>query len=422
MSRVPLALALMTGALVARPARAGGYDTPLLHSARHQAMGGTAIGYVDDASSTLHNPGGLGRVEGWNLFLGLSLLRARITTSPGSPDLEQPDGTFPSRTSEPAVAPLFLAAAAHRVTGPVTVGLAVYPVAAASGEYAGTNLIGNATIDKTRLVFIEASPAVGIRLREDLSLGLGYRATFVTLDRVKGDAANPREFDFSVKGLDFAGLRAGLQWQATDNVGLGLVYRHRIAPTLRADRAFAYSELTDAETSLVLPSKLGAGASGRWERLRLALDLEYGFYSQNRQTTLRGFNPALNKIEQVTNYFEWQNAVTVRVGGEYAFGDDGRIAARAGYIFDGKVSNKAYPSAFGTPPAPSHAVTAGAGYRGGPWQVNFALAYRFAATEVMPADVAGAASCATCSKPGPDYSLRMLGVYVDFSTTFDVVK
>jgi hypothetical protein len=93
---------------------------------------------------------------------------------------------------------------------------------------------------------------------------------------------------------------------------------------------------------------------------------------------------------------------------------------RIGYIFDGKVGNKMYPTAFGTPPAPSHSFTAGAGYRGEKWQTNLAFAYRFSSAEVTPADVAGAASCASCSKPGPDYNLKIMGFYLDVSYRFDV--
>jgi hypothetical protein len=39
---------------------------------------------------------------------------------------------------------------------------------------------------------------------------------------------------------------------------------------------------------------------------------------------------------------------------------------------------------------------------------------------VAPADVAGAAACAVCSKPGTDYSLRLLAFYLDFSIDLDV--
>jgi|SRR6266545_2086881 len=416
-TRVATAIACLT---VASLAHAGGYDTPILYSARHQGMGGTAIAYVDDASSVFHNPAGLARIRSLDLLGGLSLLSGKLTTSPGNPDLENRDGTYPSRTTEPAVSPLFIVGAGYRLAPPVAVGLGIYPVAAVAGEYRNTNLLGRPTIDRTRLVFLELSPAVAVRLVDKLSIGAGYRMTIAMLDRVKGDADNPREFDFSLRGVDFVGWRLGLAWQATEMISLGLVYRHRIEPTLRSDRAYAYTQLTDAQTTLVLPSKLGSGISVRLDPMKLALDAEYGFYSQNSDSILRGFNPGLNKIEQVTSYFRWRNALTLRVGAEYGLGPDGHFPIRAGYVFDGQVGNPAYPSAFGTPPAPSHAVTVGGGYRSGAWQANVAAAYRFATTSVSPADVAGAESCAICSKPGADYSLRMLAVYLDFSIDLEV--
>jgi len=259
MTRAAWAFALVFVVAMPSPARAGGYDTPILYSARHQGMGGTAIGYVDDASSIFHNPAGLDHVKSLNLLAGITLLSGKITTSPGNPDLPKADGTYQSRTTEPAVAPLFIVGAGYRVAPPVTIGLGVYPIAALSGEYATPNLVGRPTIDKTRLVFLEVSPAVSVRLLDKLSVGAGYRVTYALLDRVKGDADNPREFDFSVHGTNFAGFRAGLQWQPLDVLSLGLVYRHRIEPTLRADSGYAYTDLTNAETTLVLPAKLGAG-------------------------------------------------------------------------------------------------------------------------------------------------------------------
>jgi long-subunit fatty acid transport protein len=385
-------------------------------------MGGTAIGYVNDPSSMFHNPAGLGGIRGLELMANISPLTGSITSSPGSgPDATpNPDGMYPTRTTEPAISPLFLVGAGYRLAEPVTFGVAVFPVAAAAGEYRMTDVRGNDYIDKTRLVFLEISPGVSVELVKGLYLGAGYRATIVTLERVKGVASNPLEFNFEVKGVDATGVRVGLQYKPNDDFSVGLVYRHRIEPELKADKVQAGNAFVDGRTTLVLPSKLGIGASGKLDRLRGALDLEYGFYSQSSQTLLQGYNPVLMRTEQVTNYFEWQNAITTRVGLEYLLGAESQFATRVGYIYDGKVGNKAYPTAFGTPPAASHSLTAGAGYRGEKWQTNVAFAYRFASTDVTPADVAGATACASCSKPGPDYSLKIMGFYLDFSYRFDV--
>ena len=198
-------------------------------------------------------------------------------------------GLYPTRTTEPAVSPLFLVGAGYRLAEAVTFGLGVYPVAAAAGEYRMTNITGTPYIDKTRLVFLEISPAVSVEILKGLYLGAGYRATITTLERVKGVVANPQEFNFTVKGVDAAGIRVGVQYHPSDNFSVGLVYRHRIAPELKADKATAgFFELRDGRTTFVLPSKLGVGVSGKMDRLHGALDLEYGFYSQNTTTTLSG--------------------------------------------------------------------------------------------------------------------------------------
>ena len=44
-------------------AQAGGYDTPMLYSARHMGVGGAAAGYVNDPSALYHNPAGLAHTE-----------------------------------------------------------------------------------------------------------------------------------------------------------------------------------------------------------------------------------------------------------------------------------------------------------------------------------------------------------------------
>jgi long-subunit fatty acid transport protein len=422
-SRLALGISAVTaiGALP-RAAHAGGYDTPNLYSARHMGMGGTAIGYVNDPSAMFHNPAGLGGIRGLEVLANFSPLTGSITTSPGNiTDTQNPDGTWQTRTTEPAVSPLFLAGVGYRIAEPVTIGLGVYPVAAAAGEYRMINPAnGTEYIDKTRLVFLEISPAVSVELMKGLYVGAGYRATITTLERVKGSVANPREFNFEVKGTDAAGVRVGVQYHPSDNFSVGIVYRHRIAPVLKADKVFAYTELENGETTFVLPSKLGLGLSGKMDRLHGALDVEYGLYSQNTVTTLSGYNPVLKQAEQVQNQFQWQNAITTRVGLEYLLGAESQFPARIGYVFDGKVGNKMYPTAFGTPPAPSHSFTVGGGYRAEKWQTNLAFAYRFSSAEVTPADVMGAASCASCSKPGHDYNLKIMGFYLDFSYRFDV--
>jgi long-chain fatty acid transport protein len=428
--RLALSLALL-GALGSSRAHAGGFDTPILYTARHMGMGGAAVGYVDDPSALFHNPAGLSGVEGLEVLGDLSLLMGRITSSPGGfYEQTAADGTYPTRTSELVVAPAFLLGGGYRLGDWLVAGLAAFPVASASAEYrtTGTYFEGGmptprATINRTKLTFFEVTPGVAVDLPLGLSVGVGWRLTLAKLERVQGWKDDPEYFDFAVSGVDARGFRLGVQWRLRDVLSVGAVYRTRIEPRLTGDEGTAtYMEFEDLETSFVLPAKLGVGARGDLGDFGAAVDLEYGFYSQSQKTLLEadGLSPP------VENVFAWQNAVTLRLGAEYRV--SGRFPVRAGYVFDGAVSNAHYPSAFGTPPAASHSGTLGAGYRGEKLQVNLATAYRLATTRISPRDtdddsndgMADRYPCATCSKAGSDYSLWLVGAYIDVSYDFDL--
>src|SRR6478672_1589012 len=69
-------------ALAPAPGHAAGFDTPILYTARHQAMGGTAIASVDDASAGFHNPAGLQGVRGYGFIGDFSLILGKVRATP----------------------------------------------------------------------------------------------------------------------------------------------------------------------------------------------------------------------------------------------------------------------------------------------------------------------------------------------------
>src|SRR5437868_4472495 len=79
---LPASSAALAVALSAGQALAAGFDTPILYSARHQGMGGTAIGAVDDPSAGFHNPAGLQGVHGLGLLGDFSLILGRVRSTP----------------------------------------------------------------------------------------------------------------------------------------------------------------------------------------------------------------------------------------------------------------------------------------------------------------------------------------------------
>jgi long-chain fatty acid transport protein len=427
-------LLLAAGALAPAAAWGGGYDTPMLYSARHMGMGGAAIGYVDDPSALFHNPAGLAHI-GRMAFLGdFSLLLARTHASPAllAEDVD----------SELTVAPGFLVGAGYRITRRLTLGLGVYPIASAGAEY--KYQIGDTGVEnRTRLFFLEISPALAVNLPGRVRLGAGYRVTYVSLERFQGNPqVAPGFLNFAMNGFNFAGFRVGAQWTARDWLEVGASYRHKTVTKVTNTQGVALGQtFTNVETTFLLPSRLGLGARADLGPASLTADAEYTWQSQNDAYPLIGTPPPTDAMPDpeplaIDNVYDWKDAVTLRAGFEYRLlpveggshnlfagraADGRRLALRVGYIFDGTVTNKQFPSPFGTPPGPSHIFTVGAGWDGGSWQVNLAYGYRFGEGAVTAEDIMSAERvCRFCGIAGSDpYKIHINALYFDFSYKFD---
>jgi long-subunit fatty acid transport protein len=405
------ALAALAIAGMAAHARAGGFDTPILYTARHQGMGGTAIGYVDDASAVFHNPAGLQSVRFFNATGDFSLLLGKLQTSPAA----GPDAR--SDWSNLAVGPFFLLGAAFRVHDWITLGAGFFPVGYGGATYQYNDAMGRATEDKTRLVFFEITPAVSVNVPKDLwlpgklSLGVGYRIDIVDFTRTQTLPDNMRVIDLSMNGVRATGVRIGLQWKPNDHLGVGAVFRNRMDINTSASHGTAFSmPVTNPELTFVLPAKLGVGARYDIAAFGVAVDAEYGFYSQNSREPVRA--QIAGTPTSVANVFDWSNAITLRGGVEYRLGASQNIPIRLGYVFDGKVTSTRFPSAFDTPPTPTHSITAGAGLVVDPLRFDVAYAYRFGSTTVHSSDVAPRTECPLCGFPG-DYAIHLNGIYFD---------
>jgi long-subunit fatty acid transport protein len=418
--RVLAAFAAVSLALgTAQPALGAGFDTPILYTARHQGMGGTAIGYVDDPSAAFHNPAGLQGVHGLALIGNVSLILAHLTGSPAAPPSAR------SIQSSLTVAPMFLAGAAYRVQPWLSAGVALFPVASGGADYqyavAGAQQY---QVNETRIVFFELTPVISLNVPKDsivpgeLAFGIGYRMSLLDFERVQGARDNPQGLDLKLSGTDFTGIRLGMQYRPVPALSVGAVYRNRVDVTARADEGTLQGNpASDVELPFVLPAQLGGGIRGDIDRLGVAFDATYTFQSQNERSLL-GATIGPNRVS-VPNVFDWEDALTLRFGFEYRLGPAEEVPVRLGYIHDGRVSSRRYPSAFGTPPTATQTFTVGGGYDAGSWEMNLALALRGGSTEISPTEIAPPAECPTCGFSG-DYGISATGVYVDFSTDIEL--
>ncbi len=389
---------------------AAGWDTPILYTARHMGMGGTAVGYVDDPSAAFHNPAGLQGIRGLTLLGDFSLVLAKLRTSP--------DNSAKTIESNTIVAPFPMLAAGYRLHEWVSVGVAGFPIASGAAEYDYQNIRGREIKDETQVLFVEGTVLASINVPEDelipgkLSIGGGWRVTHVTLNRDKTYL-----LDLDLNGTNWSGFRLGIQYRPIPELSLGAAYRSKIDVIADGDDGLALAQVQNPEFDFLLPQKYTFGARFDWERFGVAADYEFTDQSQNDSQELRGDiggNPV--SVDQI---FNWRDGHTIRAGVEYRVtATGGFVPVRAGYVFDGRVSDPAYPSAFGTPPSATNSITLGVGYVRDTWQVNAAGAYRFGGTTVEASEL-GSGCDALCAKDG-DYRVRAVGLYVDGSVRFDV--
>lgn len=408
-------------AICASPVWAGGYDTPILYSAQHMGMGGAAIAYVDDPTAMFHNPAGLARTMGLSLSINATLVLGSIQSTP-----DVTSGL--THESEPIMAFAPLAGVSARPVDWFAFGLAFYPVASAGAEYRYPNSSGVEVLNQTSVVFLEVAPSVAFKLPGNVNLGVSWRIIMASLDRELTNSTFG--FDTSMSGTNLGGFRIGAQWDPIPELQIGVVYRNKTTTTLVDEKGDALTTAAGGtlgvadgrlETDFVLPSKLGIGTRLKLEPIRVALDLEYAFQSENKSSQfLFGEDAQPGKFPDpakgLVNEFNWSDAATVRLGVEYAVQDTWFF--RSGFLYDAKVSNEKYPSAFGTPPTSTMTLTAGVGYKcEDTWKLNIGVAHRFGSTDVDTGPATDRAICLPCSGDGP-YKLSMTGLYLDFTYAF----
>lgn len=380
-------------------------------------MGGTAVSYVDDPSAIFHNPAGLQGTKKYAATLNVSPVFGNIRATPNDPDTQP---TAKDVESGYAFAPFFLLGGAYRFADWITAGLGVYPVASAGAEYKYKDVAGNTVEDRTRLVFIEAAPAVSVELPANVTLGASYRITYVNLERFQGSDTSTN-LDFKMTGVNFAGFKVGLQYAPIEGLKLGLTYRHRTDTTVENDKGKALTfDFTDISTKFVLPTRFIGGVRYDFTQLPLGIssDVEYALNSQNTTAPFKGTDENGN-ITEVPNVFRWTDAWTVRLGLEYRLVDE-HLPLRVGGAWDQKTANPAYPSAFGTPPGDTYIATAGVGWVEDWWQVNFAGAFRTGSGKTTIPNDSRHDVCRFCGYSGDKtYEVTMIGLYLDGSVNFD---
>lgn len=405
-----------------------------LYEGRYAAMGGTAVAFADNAVAVFHNPAGLSRVDhaSFNVTSSLLYVRYRVPFAGAGSEVDSP----------PIFGPPPFIGGAGRISRRLVAGGAVYFATAFGGRFTNVprlddytprspcsnaaigqvtdctnqsnpDVVNAATLqgtsDQTVTLFIvEAAASVGIQITPRLHVGLSLRLPWAQQATTSDQEALPdqwRAIEQTVQGFGIPSGLLGVQWDVSDNVTLGAVYR------MRADIHMSGQTLTNigydvqpsadvinATTTWHTPHMFRVGAAVRLLHRRLLLTAEFRAQFHASVNTEQKFSlsdraglTAAVGLTEITAPFQWYNVFYPSIGAQYEF------ARNWWWRFGSSVGRAATPrttlSQFTPPPGIQYSFSTGVGARFGRWNID--LAYQMA---TGPATVVTQRNQVNCSR------------------------
>lgn len=353
-------------------------EPPAVSDARNAALGGTGVAYTDNAAAVYHNPAGL---------TGVGQGAVTLSISPFMPQLEAPIGGTQEKSTR-SFFPMFLGGGAYRLTDDLVLGLAVYPVMGFGGEYPDLEIFGGEELELSAATF-EASPSLAYSITDAVSIGVGYRITYMMQDvhqvtPAMGPGGTPVfvASDLSLSGMNFLGAHLGVLARVTDTTRVGFTYRNKVTVDLEGDFESGGMKL-DASSEFSAPHsfKLGLAQDLLDEQLMLAFELKYALYSESSESTVT----TIDGLGTTEIPLEWKNSLSAALGVEYRLGPEGPDF-RLGYCMTQSATSEDYPQPFMPPPGLLHSVHLGAGMQFSQLELDVGGFYvRSKATDLEPA-------------------------------------
>jgi long-subunit fatty acid transport protein len=333
-------------------------EPPPAYDARSVGMGSTGVAHVHNGASLFHNPAAL---------QGVKQLAITGDFSPFAPQMSAPlAGPETEVKSQRSIFPMFLLGGAYRVHPKLTLGLAVFPTMGFGATYESAPMLNGAKID-AQLAAIEIAPGGAFAITDDFSVGLAYRATYMSYGvespiPAPGAPAGtmiPSKVDLS--GWNFLGVQAGLFLRATRTTRLGLTYRNKV-PVNMSGTTDLNGQQFDTEMEFASPHtfKLGVAQALLDDQLVLALDLKLGLYKDSGKNLTVKMNMGAGMQAQEPEVLDWKNALGLHAGAEYRVVPE-VMALRAGYSLAQSATPESRANPVMPPPGLVHAVHLGFG-------------------------------------------------------------
>jgi long-subunit fatty acid transport protein len=398
--------------LVTRAASAN-LQPPTTYDARSAGLGGSGVAYAEGVAAAFHNPANLDSVK--QLDVGLTLTPLFATSegpflNPGF--FASPASGFTQTVkSALAFAPLFQLGAAYRVHEQAVLGLVVQVPAGGGGTFNGVHLFADQEFS-AQAAQGEVNIPLSIKLLDELSIGLAYRATYVT-QSFKGAVVNTSPppptvpVDMTLSGTGWKGLQAGVNIKPMPGLAIGLNWRSRSDVKLTG-KGLGGQDATDYFN--VPHSFQGGLAFSGVDKLMVSVQYSLWLYEQSS----KGITPSANAFPPGgATKATWDNAHAVAAGVEYRVTDT--LPLRLGYQWGTSATNVQSATPFLPAPGMAHTGTLGVGLDLGGIDLNLAVSGTYLAGSVPvfdPAANPAGIPAAMAGAQGGDYKTKTFGAYV----------
>ncbi|GAA3947069.1 outer membrane protein transport protein [Hymenobacter algoricola] len=368
--------ALLTGST----ASAGGFQVTLAGQ-KNNGMGGVGVGLSLDQAAMFYNPGALAMVRERGVQIGGNATFARSA-------FRSQFGGEQRELRNSVVTPFNLYAGFGSKDNKFAAGIAIYTPFGSKLQYA-EGWEGRFSLTDIDLKSIFVQPTVSYAITDKLSVGgglviLAYGAVNLQKDiPIEGQPGVPGHVTLDGKALTKLGFNGGIYFKPSDKFSVGASYRSRIDATVDGgDVTFANipasvgGRFTATEFDVTLPlpatTTLGFGFMPN-EKTTLGLDVNYVEWSAYKSLDFkfRGNNGAGGLVStsgqvggsNVSNSRrEYEDAVTLRLGGQYQATEALTVRAGASYDFSPVKDGFVTPE---TPDADRIGITAGLTYKVG---------------------------------------------------------
>jgi long-chain fatty acid transport protein len=349
------------------------------HGAKGTAMGGAFIAQANDPTAIFYNPAGITALKGTQFGLGVTVIMPQFDFTGPSPSTTKTDAEkltfFPPH--------LYIT---HQFNEQWSAGFGFYSLFGLASEWP-ENWVGRELNTNTELTTMFFNPVVAFKPVESLSIAVGaslvYSNVVMQYDVLALPAGTPGLAENVYVGAKLDGtttafgFNAGVQFKATEQLTLGLHYRHNVKlkiddgeatfaipatgiPAYDAALAGNFPTPNTGKAEIELPNLIGIGIAYDFtEQLTAEFDWMQLGWSSYDVLTLE-FDKPVGGEKTVSDDKKYEDSYSLRVGLEYRINE--AWAIRGGYLRD----NRAVPDAYVEPTLPEgdrHLFSLGFGWK-----------------------------------------------------------